>query len=79
LTELQLAYPRYDPGPTVFDRPTDAHYVITPEIVGLPEAWVSEYRRVYPAITRAGPGRHRLHVGLYENVDARGASAVNGS
>jgi hypothetical protein len=79
LTELQLAYPRYDPGPTVFDRPEDARYVITPEIVGLPDAWSSDYRRIRPAITEAGPGRFRLHVGLYEHVGARSASTTNGS
>ncbi len=79
LTELQLAYPRYDPGPTVFDRPVDARYVVTPETVGLPDAWSSHYRQIFPAITQARPGRHRLHVGLYEHIDARlpGATGSN--
>ncbi len=79
LTELQLAYPRYDPGPTVFDRAIDARYVVTPEIVGLPDAWSSYYRQVFPAITRAGPGRYRLHVGLYERIDARRRPGTTGS
>jgi hypothetical protein len=79
LTELQLAYPRYDPGATVFDRPLDARYVITPETLGLPDAWSSGYRQIYPAIMRGGPGRYRLHLALYERIGAHGAPVTTGS
>lgn len=68
LTELQLAYPRYDPGATIFDRPIAARYVVAPEGLDLPDAWAATYHAVHPEITLAGPGRRRLHIGIYERT-----------
>ena len=48
--ELQTAYPRYYAGPTVFDRPIDARYVVIatavtgpPGRLGLPAPWAHGY------------------------------------
>jgi hypothetical protein len=63
-TELQAAYPKYYVGKTVFDQPTNAHYVVAynndndpPILMGLP-AWYAAYRLVDRLPTVHGWGQN---------------------
>jgi hypothetical protein len=66
LTELRLAFPRYDAGPTVFDRPVDTDFFVGPDIPDPPDPWLAGYHRIDPPITGNATAAHNLHVVVYE-------------
>ena len=44
--ELVAAYPRYFIGPTVYDQPTDAKYIVVSSGFALPWRWRAHYHHV---------------------------------
>jgi hypothetical protein len=66
LTELRLAFPRYDPGPTVFDRPIVTDFFVGPEIPDPPDPWLVGYHRIDPSIPGTATTTHSLHLAVYE-------------
>jgi hypothetical protein len=44
--ELVAAYPRYFVGPTVYDRPTDAEYIVVSSGFAIPWQWRAHYHHV---------------------------------
>jgi hypothetical protein len=64
-TELRLAYPRFDAGPTALSRVPDTDYVVGPEDPEPPDAWLAHYHRVHPRIAEPAAGLGRLHVAVY--------------
>jgi hypothetical protein len=74
-TELQVAYPKYYVGKTVFDQPTKAHYVVAynndndpPVLVGLP-FWYADYRLVdrFPVVHGWGQGFYPVQFRVFEH------------
>jgi hypothetical protein len=66
--ELRVAYPRYYAGPTIFDRPPDAHYVVVSGIQPLPWAWLPYYRMLSLPVTPRLSGGSRLNLRVYERL-----------
>jgi hypothetical protein len=66
--ELRVAYPRYYAGPTIFDRPPDAHYVLVSEIQPLPWAWLPYYRPLTLPVSRRQSGGAQIHLRVYEHT-----------
>jgi len=66
LTELRLAYPRYDPGPTLFDRRPTARYVIS-AVQPLPFVWQQYYAPMNVTGTR-GTLNESLYLAVYETI-----------
>jgi hypothetical protein len=64
LTELRLAYPRYDPGPTLFDRQPTARYVVAGELP-LPLKWLQYYEPFDVAGVHGEPFEGGFHVSTY--------------
>jgi hypothetical protein len=66
LTELQLAYPRYDAGPTALSDVPDTGYVVGPEESTLPDAWLTRYHLVEPRIASRSSDLGTLRIAVYE-------------
>jgi hypothetical protein len=64
LTELRLAYPRYDPGPTLFDRQPTARYVVAGDLP-LPFRWQQYYDPLDVAGVHRNPFEGGFHVAVY--------------
>ncbi len=74
--ELQVAFPRYNGGPTAFDAPATAHYVVTTAAVSgparppLPGAWAAGYPHVakdLPAVSGWGANYFPIRVKVFEH------------
>jgi hypothetical protein len=61
-TELRLAYPRYQAGPTVFSEAPDTDYIVAPEEPEPPAAWLGRYHPILPSILQTTRDLGSLHV-----------------
>ncbi len=64
-TELRLAYPRYEAGPTAWSEVPDADYLVGPEEPEPPAAWLARYHLVYPPVAQPSGDAGSLHVAVY--------------
>jgi len=64
-TELRLAYPRYEAGPTVFSEAPDTDYIVAPEEPEPPAEWLGRYHLIHPPIVQSSGDLGSLHIDVF--------------
>ncbi len=65
-TELRLAYPRYEAGPTAWSGVPDTDYLVGPEEPEPPAEWLARYHLIRPPVAQPSGDAGSLHLAVYQ-------------